>query len=150
VTTSYEGLLAELGVAYRVWDVPLNSTGSFRFWLEPLVGARLYSIDLGLSIDGTNFDRSQKKTWVDGFIGARADLQFCKAFSMFARGDIGAGGSDFAWNAVVGGDLRLAKWCSLVGGYRWFDTDFQDGSGNDGFEFNITLRGPFLGVTFRF
>lgn len=135
----------ELGAAYAVIDRPLVEGQELGWRLEPLAGARVNylesSADFPILID---FD--DDKAWVDGFIGARTRLQLDSTWTLFARGDIGAGGSDFVWNALAGAEVRLASWASLMAGYRALSTDYSDGD----FEYDMVLYGPFIALAFYF
>lgn len=142
----------EAGVAYAVVDKPVNDNAARRFRIEPLAGLRLYYLDMEVNFDALARNPGRDETWVDGFVGLRTTVDLAERLTAFARFDIGAGGSDLAWNAILGLDAHLGKHkrLSLVGGYRWFDVDYDDGSGNQKFEFDVLMHGPFLGLGFTF
>lgn len=142
----------EAGVAYAVIDNPINDDDARRFRIEPLAGVRLYYLDMEVNFDALSRNPGRDEMWVDGFIGVRTTVDLAERLTAFARFDIGAGGSDLAWNAILGLDAHLGKHnrLSLVGGYRWFDVDYQDGSGDDKFEFDVLMHGPFLGIGLNF
>lgn len=142
----------ELGAGYAIIDKPLPNHPSRRFLLEPIAGARLYYLEMELSFDSADGTLDNDKLWVDGFIGLRSSIDVADRLALFGRFDIGAGGSDFAWNAVLGADVKLGKHkrVSLLGGYRWLDVDYDDGSGDDKFKFDVLMHGPFMGVGFVF
>ncbi|MBX3317190.1 MAG: hypothetical protein KF902_10060 [Phycisphaeraceae bacterium] len=142
----------EVGVAYAVVDNPVNDNPARRFRVEPLAGVRLYYLDLEVNFDSLARNPGRDETWLDGFIGARTTIDLADRVTAFARFDIGAGGSDLAWNVILGLDAHLGKHkrLSLVGGYRWFDVDYDDGSGSDKFEFDVLMHGPFLGIGLTF
>lgn len=142
----------ELGAAYAIIDKPLPNHPSRRFLLEPLAGARLYYLDMELSFDSIDRSLGDDKVWIDGFVGLRSSVDVADRLAIFGRFDIGAGGSDLAWNAVLGADVKLGKHkrVSLLGGYRWLDVDYDDGSGDEKFEFDVLMHGPFLGLGFAF
>lgn len=135
----------ELGAAYALIDRPLVEGQELGLRLEPLAGARAYYLESSISFP-VLIDTSGDKTWVDGFVGARARLELDRSLALFARGDLGGGGSDFAWNALGGVDVRLADWASLLAGYRALSTDYSSGE----FEYDVTLYGPFIALSFRF
>lgn len=142
----------ELGIGYTVIDEPLPNHPSRRFRLEPIAGARMYYLDMELSFDSIDRTFGDDKLWVDGFVGLRSSVDIADRLSLFGRFDIGAGGSDLAWNAVLGADLKLGKHkrVSLLGGYRWLDVDYDDGSGDNKFVFDVLMHGPFVGLGFTF
>lgn len=142
----------EAGVMYALVDNPVNDNSARRFRVEPLAGVRLYYMDMELNFDALSRQPGRDETWVDGFVGVRTTVDLADRLTAFARFDIGAGGSDLAWNAILGLDARLGKnnRLSVVGGYRWFDIDYDDGSGNEKFEFDVLMHGPFLGIGIAF
>lgn len=142
----------EAGVSYAIVDNPINDNAARRFRIEPLAGVRLYYLDMEVNFDALSRSPGRDEMWVDGFVGARTSIDLAERLTAFARLDIGAGGSDLAWNVILGLDAHLGKHkrLSLVGGYRWFDVDYDDGSGSDKFEFDVLMHGPFLGLGFTF
>lgn len=86
---------------------------------------------------------------IDGFIGARARFPFADKWSLRLRGDIGAGTSDFVWNAIVGLDWRFAKKWSAKLAYRWLDYDIKgEGPANASLTTDMRFEGPGLAVSF--
>ena len=147
---NFEQGVFELGMAYMLIDKPLNPNYQYQLLLEPLAGARIWYVSSTISDSRLTRDVSGSESWVDGFIGARGTLKFNETWAVFARGDIGAGGSEFTWNAVAGIDIRLATWCFLEIGYRALDDDYSKGSGSDKFTYDMLLYGPFLAFSFKF
>jgi hypothetical protein len=142
----------EAGVAYAVVDNAVNENAARRFRIEPLAGLRLYYLDMEVNFDALSRNPGRDEMWVDGFLGVRTAIDLADRVSAFARFDIGAGGSDLAWNVILGLDAHLGKHkrLSVVGGYRWFDVDYDDGSGSNKFEFDVLMHGPFLGLGYTF
>ena len=130
--------------------------------LDLLVGGRywyLYTdIDVGLVLeDNANsvsryFSGSGSKQWVDPFIGLRAGFQLTKDFMVAFRGDVGGFkvGSKFSWNASGYFGYKVLEMVSLLAGYRALYVDYESGSGNSKFVWDVTMHGPAVGVTFRF
>ena len=62
--------------------------------------------------------------------------------------------SDFTWHAggLVGYrfDLFGEKDAKFIGGYRALSWDYEDGSGLNKFEWDVTLHGPILGLVIAF
>ena len=56
-------------------------------------------------------------------------------------------GSDFAWHAV---GLFGEDNARVVGGYRAMYQDYTDDSGEDKFEWDVTLHGPILDLVIEF
>jgi len=151
-TASYTQGFYELGASYATMGNPAAATDSDRakFTLEPLGGIRVYQLDMDIVGPAGNVQASGSETWADAFVGIRGSARVSETCALFARGDIGAGGSDLAWNIYAGLTVKLASWFSLEGGYRWMDIDYSDGSGTDQVAYDMRLDGPFLGMTFRF
>lgn len=161
-------LVAELGGMYELaaWE----GSGGGKTGLDVLAGARYFhtSVDLtyeitgavdlpalGLSQEGSYaVARSGGVDWVDPIIGLRLRHDFAGGDRLQLRGDIGGFGvgSDFAWQVMAAyahdfhwGDSVM----SFALGYRVLDVDYSTGSGLNEFEFNTTIHGPILGLTFR-
>lgn len=147
---NFEQGVFELGMAYTLVDKPLNPNYLYQLIVEPLAGARIWYVSSTISDSRLPEDASGSESWVDGFIGVRGMLKFNETWAVFARGDIGAGGSEFTWNAMAGLDIRLASWCFMEIGYRALDDDYSKGSGSDKFTFDMLLYGPFLAFSFKF
>ena len=143
--TELSQIIFEAGGGFAMVHRSLGGGGGWpHIHVEPIAGARLQYVDA--SVQGIPGTQDESDAWVDGFVGLRARLRFTGAVAMFGRVDLGGGGSDFVWNADTGVDVTLAPRFKLVGGYRWFDTDYR----TDEFVYDTLLQGPYLGVTFRF
>jgi hypothetical protein len=141
----------EFAAAYDVSSGSLsNDSGEHaKFSFAPLGGVRIHYLSLELEPSGAR-EVSRDKGWVDAFIGVRGGVSFTESFSIFARADVGAGGSDFTWNALAGVEYRFNSWGSLLAGYRGLDIDYSDGSGADAFSYDMLLHGPFIAMEVRF
>ena len=101
--------------------------------------------DAGVDIDKAN-------NLVDA-IGEIAK-QTARAGVMSDIGGFGVG-SDFAWHAwgLLGYRFSLFSKdnnAAVFGGYRALSWDYTDGSGEDKFEWDVTLYGPILGLQIGF
>ncbi len=141
----------EFAAAYEVTSGSFsNDSGEHaKFSFAPLAGVRIHYLSLELEPSGAA-EVSRDKGWVDAFVGFRTSVSFTDSFSVFARADVGAGGSDFTWNALAGVEYRFNSWGSLVAGYRGLDLDYSDGSGPGQFSYDMLLHGPFVGMEVRF
>jgi Outer membrane protein beta-barrel domain len=112
--------------------------------LDALVGARYWH----LSIDLTSPSQvlSGDRGWVDGTAGASFRYQPAELWWLFAKADAGAGGSNFTWQGYGGAGYDLGRCCTLVGGYRYLDVDYE----SDDLTYDVHLDGPVIGVTLRF
>jgi hypothetical protein len=154
--------LVEFGGAYQLAKIPLGQNKGGMMMLDLLVGGRywyLYTdIDVGLVLeDNANrvsryFSGSGSKQWVDPFIGLRASFQLTDKLMLAFRGDVGgfSVGSKSSWNASGYFGYRVSEMVSLIAGYRALYVDYESGSGNSKFVWDVTMHGPAVGVTFRF
>lgn len=90
--------------------------------------------------------------WWDPIVGANLRLPLGGKFTLNVRGDVGGFGvgSDVTWQAFPSLEWQVAKPVSLQAGYRWVATDYETGSGNNRFRFDVLTQGPQLGVSVRF
>ena len=141
----------EFAAAYEVSSSSLsNDSGEYaKFSFAPLAGVRIHYLSLELEPTGAA-EVSGDKGWVDALVGFRTSVAFTDSFSIFARADVGAGGSDFTWNALAGFEYRFNSWGSLLAGYRALDIDYSDGAGADAFSYDMLLHGPFVAMEVRF
>jgi len=147
-----------IGGFYRLgtWglaDAPGKRTPSVT--VDTYFGARYTYIDLRLDIKGLdNVDGDSH--WVEPLVGIRTRWDLSEHWTINLTGDIGgvASGSDFAWNTLglIGYRFSLLgyKNAQAVAGYRALSQDYTDGSGNNKFEWDVTLYGPILGMVVRF
>ena len=142
--------LLELGGFYR------PSGGSHG--LDIIFGARIIDMDLTLDfalpspLTGTR-QVNASDTLTDGFAGLRYVTPFAERWMFTARGDIGAGDSDLAWNAsmYLGYAVGKKRQNLLVAGYRYLSLEFKGTSdGGQNIETDMTMSGPAVGFAFRF
>ena len=134
-------LLGNLAVSYRVFESGTTA-------VELYGGARLNWIDVDLDISGVEggfFSRSGDEFWADAIIGARFQTSLGGPWFLRVTGDIGAGDSDFTWQAIGILGYKVSESFHVGIGYRGLGTDYQDG----GFTYDITAHGPVLGAEWR-
>ena len=130
--------------------------------IDTFLGVRYTYLDtkIDFKFDGP-FRSSSKnvdedKTWLEPLVGVRTIWDFYERWTLTLAGDIGgvAFGSDFAWSAagLIGYQFSLFGEADarVFGGYRALYQDYTDGSGNDKFQWDVTLHGPILGLGIRF
>ncbi len=151
-------LWLSLGGYYRLgtWDltdVPDKETPTVT--VDAVAGARYSYLDLDLAIKGFP-SVGGDQDWVDPLIGVRTLWDFTPRWSMTLDGSVGGFGvgSDFAWQAFGVLGYRVSLFgkdnAKVFGGYRAISQDYTDGSGDNKFEWDVTLHGPVLGVGFDF
>ncbi len=119
--------------------------------VEVLGGLRYWRVTGDLDVTGV-FSGDDTEEWVDPFVGLRAAFPLNDELQLSLRGDVGGFnvGSDFSYNAVAALLWQAFDNGNLAAGYRVLDADYDDGSGADRFEFDARLKGPFVGLMFRF
>lgn len=146
------GRLFSLAGAYRVMEEP-------RGWVDVFGGMRYFgiktSVDWSLASNvsvggaGGSFARSghaseDRDLW-DGIVGVRGEARLGGSrWFVPASLDLGAGSSDFTWQASLGLAYRFG-WGDLLLTYRHLEYD-TDGKLLNNFRFS----GPAFGATFRF
>ena len=128
-------------------------------WLEGGIGLRVVnlksSLDLTVdaSVPGGGGSRSKdiSETWLDPVIIGRAKFPAKKWIFQF-RGDLGGFGigSDFTWQAQADVGYRFSKLFQLGLSYRYIGMDYESGSGNDRFLYDVNTFGPTLKFGFHF
>jgi hypothetical protein len=114
--------------------------------IEPLAGARYTTMENELTF--ANVPAKVKKTadWTDLMAGLRYRWQISERWKMILRGDIAGFGSNFTWNAAGLFDFQPWKHVSIFAGYRVMDTDYDEESGQNKFEYKVQMRGPLAGL----
>lgn len=141
-------------------QLAIDVKGMYRIshWLEAGVGFRVNVLDGSLNIaegdvilPGNRI--SQNQTWFDPLLVARAGTDFSGSkWSLSFLGDIGGFGvgSDFTWQAKPYVGYRFSSLFEMTAAYRWIGIDYQTGSGNENFRYDMTISGPELGFLFHF
>jgi hypothetical protein len=140
-------------------QLAIEATGMRRVasWAEIGIGGRLNSLDGGLSVAPGDvalpgIDVSETKTWFDPVIAARLTAPLGGRWRLGVRGDIGGFGlgSEFAWQVFPFVGYRFGSLFELEAGYRALGMEYETGSGDDLFVYDITTFGPQLGLVFHF
>jgi len=118
-------------------------------------GLRYNDIDAKVKTTGVLDVVRQAKgseSWVDPLVGAHYTIPFNDQWSANLRGDIGGFGigSDFAWQGVATLRWQATPGLGVVAAYRYIAMDYDSGSGNDYFKYDMAMSGPALGVVFTF
>jgi hypothetical protein len=153
IDVEFNQFVAEFGGFYRLIGADPDADGSsLRPHMDLLAGARVNDLDLEVNPEsGATRDRNQ--TWIDPFVGVRGEIAPAEWLTFFARGDIGGFGidegttSDLVWNIEAGVRFNMSRNAAINLGYRWLDTDFEDG--DDDFEYDLMASGPFLSFRLR-
>jgi hypothetical protein len=137
ISERIKGFIVDAAVGYRVASAPQ--------W-EILGGARYFQIENDLQLKPGPRARSEK-SWTDPFVGARFTHPITENWQLNLRADIGGlVSADLMQNYSLNIDYRMSERIKLRIGYRYLDTDFEKGR----FEFDVSAKGPLLGVTIGF
>lgn len=165
--TTTEFTMIEFGGSYRLVNSTLGSEsgegGGQPAWIDVIAGGRYTKleaeIDLkvsaaSLGLSGTRVSQGSRD-WFDPFVGVRAHAYLTEKVWVQARGDVGGFGvgSDFSWHALglLGYDFKMfGRDASIAAGYRALYMDFEEGSGSNLFQYDITMHGPIIALQTRF
>lgn len=125
--------------------------------LSTYAGLRYWDLSVDLQVVGggplgETRARSADEDWVDPLVGLRYVWPLGERWSLIAKGDVGGFGigSDFAWQASAFASWAFAEHASLLFGVRFLDVDYEDGSGNRKFTWDVLQGGPSAGLAWRF
>lgn len=127
-------------------------------FLESGLGLRLNSISSELDIvrnavgGGTEaLNASLSRTWIDPIIIARATGDIDDKWLFIFRGDFGGFGvgSDFTFQVQGYVGYRFSKLFQTSIGYRVIGIDYDKGSGEDRFRYNMNTFGPNIRLGFN-
>lgn len=113
-------------------------------------GARYHYVRFGARLPlGIGFDTS--RSWWDPLVGVEAQLLW-RRWGMRLLADVGGFDVNARSAVWLSGELeyRFTHSFSIFGGYAYMDVDFSEGAVRDRFVWNVRLRGPVLGLRFRF
>lgn len=148
--------IIEAGVGYRLIDRPIGSSGRFHMKAGPLLGFRWTSMDV--DIDAPFFlpfsDAGGSTDWLDLIVGWRNEIRLGERWQLNTRLDIGGfdigTSSDFTWNSQILFGFKMTENSILHFGYRTLDSDYDRGSGDKRFEWDVETSGPVLGASIKF
>jgi hypothetical protein len=95
---------------------------------------------------------SISQTWVDPMIVARIKSAEDKKLIYQFRGELGGFGvgSAFAWQALANVGYRFTKLFHMTAGYRFISLDYETGSGQAKFVYDMDTFGPEVRLGFSF
>jgi len=166
----FRATLVDMTAAYRLGDWSLQSSQTATWGLELLTGLIVYDLDLEvdtLGPFGVDLGLVRDENWVDFIVGGRLEFEFSDRFSMSLRGEVGGFGigssSDLVWNTTLLAEYKLSRKhrlikchkihfadCRLVAGFRYFDVDWEKGSGIDRVGYDWEIWGPIVGLNIYF
>ena len=108
--------------------------------IEVLASGRVYTLQALLN-QGSLQSRESDEIWADFFVGARASGTVKEKWLLSLRGDVGAGSSNFSWFANAFAGYQLAGDFQLGLSYRLLSVDYESGSGDDFFGWDVIQQG---------
>jgi len=146
--TLANGASAGVDLSNNIWELGMLYRPDSAKGLDILYGLRGVDFKLDVGLNGAPKKTLADQNWIDAFVGLRKNIAVSDKASFIIRGDIGAGDSDFVWNAALLFDYRFNKTISMFGGYRWLDYDYATGSGAERFTYDVTYEGPAIALRF--
>jgi len=143
--------IVEFGGGVVLGDPPAGDGTREERRIEAIGGLRYWRIDADLDVP-TVFSGGGDEEWLDPFVGLRALFPLGESTDFAIRGDLGGFGvgSQSSYNLMATLFFDVFENGRLAAGYRVLDADYDDGDGANEFEFDARLKGPFVGLTFRF
>ncbi|MCA0892842.1 hypothetical protein [Microbulbifer agarilyticus] len=136
-----KGFVSTTGGAVRVFE---NNHSR----LNVMAGARYLWLDGTIDVDLESFPRVKitdtGKFW-DGIVGLRGKSDISPRWYLTYVADIGAGDSDFTWQALAALNYKCRRF-DIVGGYRYLDWDFD----NNRVFSDVNFSGVFAGIKLAF
>ena len=112
-----------------------------------------FDIQMDMSVFPTvSQSKEMTKTWFDPMLITRIKSKAGEKFVYQFRGEIGGFGigSDLAWQMQAVAGYQFSRLFSITGGYRIISLDYETGSGQDYFHYNIDTAGPTVKFSFMF
>ncbi len=147
VNVEYKGMTAQMVVGYRVNEVTLGCGPCAPcLAFEPFVGARYNGMEM--SIDGPQIQSSKDQDWWDPIVGCNFRVDFRNGWWSSVAFDVGGFGvgSDMTWSARADVGYMFNEHFGIFTGVMAIDWDYND----DGFRFDLTQWGPYLGLVVHF
>jgi hypothetical protein len=94
----------------------------------------------------------ETKQWVEPIVGLKVRHHLAGRLSFGFEGDIGGfgAGSDFAWQLWPTIGIDVSKRATLKFGYRVLSEDYDTGSGNEYFKYDVITQALAFGMAFGF
>jgi hypothetical protein len=124
-----------------------------RLIVEPYGGARWTYMRVEVDVKGVG-QVDESENWLDPIIGGRFMYAWDSRWDIAFAGDVGGFGigSDSTWNMhlLLGYRLQLLGRETIIrAGYRALHQDYDTGSGNSAFQWDVTQEGPIVGLAIK-
>jgi hypothetical protein len=137
---------------YNQWILELGGGYRLSREFDLLLVGRYYIQDLGETATaiGGSEATGTSHSWGDIYVGARWTKFLGEHWWISLRGDIGAGGSSFAWFGNAGFGYRFSDLVSLSLAYRVLSLDYETGSGPGYYMYDVAMGGLGMVLVFTF
>jgi len=153
------GILISSGTA-SAKQLAWEFAGLYRLlpFLEAGIGGRLNNIQAGLDINRkelgggtTPLSAEMSETWFDPIIIIRVTDDINNKWLFQFRGDLGGFGigSYFSWQTQAFAGYRFFPWFQLEAGYRILGMNYDKGSGENRFRYDMNIFGPVIKLGFN-
>ena len=145
--------LVEAFIGYRVLEQHYQRSA---LGIDLFGGARYnyIKLELDVSASGLGLTRSSLREadedWVDGVIGIRFQYDHDNGWGASFWADIGEGSDSSSYQLIGLVNYSLTSNIRVFGGYRYYQMDYETGSGSNTFELDLDYSGPMVGVGYRF
>lgn len=170
LSADYQFWTIEAGGMYEIMKWRSRTTRDPDTVLEMLAGGRYWhqQLKVNLALAGTTnigglvvsgneaIADSGGVDWIDPFIGARLRYKPAAGEEMILRGDVGGfgAGSQFTWQVKATYNWYLGTYRDIIFdgylGYRALSVDYESGSGDRRYVYDVLEQGPVVGFTGKF
>ena len=147
---TFKQTILDAGVGYTLNTWPLGQ-GTSNISLGVYGGARYNYMDLELDA-GTTGSIKETVDWADPLVGLRVKVNFGNDWLAEITSDFGGFGVNSKFTTKLQGIVgyRFTDWFILWAGYRYLYIDYENGSGNNKFTYDMDFYGPLLAFGFYF
>ena len=136
-------LMFEADALYRLFrGAGGEGMGSY---VDLVAGARYNKVRAGLQTSLIP-DTERAFDWVDAVIGGRFQVPLARKVALGGRADIAGFGSDLTWQVHADLRVQLSTHWAIGAGYRYIDTDYDEGTGTERKLWSMVNKGPYLAV----
>lgn len=133
---------------YRVLDdkTKVDVIGALRYTQLDVAAEVRISTTPPIEFLGGAVNAKGSENWTDAVVGVYAQHPVSDSVSLVGYADMGGGGSDLTYQAILGANWQFNETFSAKAGYRHMYWDYE----NDGVVWDMTAAGPYLGLGIRF
>ena len=144
VDAQFKVFIFDPEVGYRVVDNP--DKGAF---VDVVGGARIWHLSTDFKFAAGLLPANEvqaSRNWVDAVGGLRGRAALSEKLFLTGKFDLGGGGSKFTYQVFGGGGYNIKPKVALIFGYRLLHVNYD----KNNFVYDVTERGPVIGIGFKF